>query len=109
MDAERRAGDLGQAKREATYAIANFDEFGAGGAYDETLEMKQSMQGVRHSIAELRDASQATNEAAAHLLGAVEKHQQVVESHEGRLDRTKITVEAILEDVCRPRERRPSH
>jgi hypothetical protein len=70
--------------------------------------MKQSMQEVRHSIAELRDASQATNEATAHLLSAVEEHQQVVESHERRLDRTEITVEAILEDLRRHREQRPS-
>jgi len=70
--------------------------------------MKQSMQEVGHSREELRDASQATNEAAAHLLSAVEKHRQVVESHERRLDRTEITVEAILENLRRHREQRPS-
>jgi signal transduction histidine kinase len=70
--------------------------------------MKQSMQEIRHSIAELHDASQATNEGAAHLRSAVEKHEQVVESHERRLDRTEITVEAILEDLGRHREQRPS-
>jgi hypothetical protein len=36
--------------------FANFDEFCAalGPLYEETLEMKQLMQGVRHSIAELQ-------------------------------------------------------
>jgi len=47
-------------------------------------------------------------EAAQRLLSAVEKHQQVVESHERRLDRTEVTVEAILEDLRRHREQRPS-
>ena len=66
------------------------------------------MQEVGHSIEELRDASQATNQAAAHFLSAVEKHQQVIESGECLLDRTEIIVEAILEDLCRPREQCPS-
>ena len=70
--------------------------------------MKQSIEEVSHFIEELRDASQATNAAAADLLSAVEKHQQVVESRERQLDRTEITVEAILEDLGRHREQRPS-
>jgi len=70
--------------------------------------MKQAMQEVRPSIAELRVPSPATNAAAAHLLSAVEEHQKVVESHQCRLDRTEITVEAILEDGRRHREQRPS-
>ena len=86
------------------------EEFWAalGQLYDETVEMKQSIEEVRHSLEELRDASRATNKAAAHLLSAVEKHQQVVESHERRLGRPEITVEAILEDLCRHREQHPS-
>ena len=76
--------------------------------YDETVEMKQSRQEARRSLEELRDASQATNQAAAHLLGAVEKHQQVVEPHERGLDRTEITTESILEDLGGHREQRPS-
>ena len=70
--------------------------------------MKQSIKEVRHWVEELRDAGQAANEAAAHLLSAVEKHQQVVESRERQLDRTEITVEAILEDLGRHRGQRPS-
>jgi len=90
--------------------FAKFDELWAalGPLCDETLERKQSIKEVRHSIAELHGASQATNSAAAHLPSAVEKHQPVVESHERRLDRAEITVEAILEDLGRHRERRPS-
>ena len=73
---------------------------------DETLEMKQSMHEVRHSVEELRDASQATK-AGAHLLRVVEKHQPVVDSRIRRFDRTEITVEAILEGLGRHREQRP--
>jgi len=101
--------------------FANFDEFWAalGRLYDETLEMKESIEASRQaaergfehdrelmraqgtSIADLAEATQR-------LLTAVEKHQQVVESHERPLDRAEVTVEAILEDLRRHREQRPS-
>jgi hypothetical protein len=83
--------------------FANFDEFWAawGRLYDETLEMKQSIHAQGESIKELAEASQR-------LLSAVEKHQLIVESHERRLDRSEVTVEAILEDLRRHREQRPS-
>lgn len=83
--------------------FANFDEFWAalGRLYDETLEMKQSIHAQGESIKDLAEATQR-------LLTAVEKHQIVVESHERRLDRTEVTVEAILEDLRRHREQRPS-
>jgi hypothetical protein len=81
----------------------NFEEFWAalGRLYDETLEMKQSIHAQGSSIKDLADAT-------ARLLSAVEKHQQVVESHDRRPDRTEVTVEAILEDLRRHREQRPS-
>ncbi len=81
----------------------NFEEFWAalGRLYDETLEMKQSIHAQGSSIKDLADAT-------ARLLSSVEKHEQVVESHERRLDRAEITVEAILEDLRRHREQRPS-
>ncbi|MGA9565065.1 MAG: hypothetical protein WBS19_06040 [Candidatus Korobacteraceae bacterium] len=83
--------------------FANFEEFWAasGRLYDETLQIKESMQVQGKSIGDLAEATQ-------HLLTAVEKHQLVVESHERRLDRTEITVQAILEDLRRHREQRPS-
>jgi hypothetical protein len=83
--------------------FANFDEFWAasGRLYDETLEMKQSIHAQGESIKELAEASQR-------LLSAVEKHQLIVESHKRRLDRSEVTVEAILEDLRRHREQRPS-
>jgi len=83
--------------------FANFEEFWAalGRLYDETLQIKESMQVQGKSIGDLAEATQR-------LLTAVEKHQLVVESHERRLDRTEITVEAILEDLRRHREQRPS-
>ncbi len=83
--------------------FANFEEFWAalGRLYDETLQIKESMQVQGKSIGDLAEATQR-------LLTAVEKHQLVVESHERRLDRTEITVQAILEDLRRHREQRPS-
>jgi hypothetical protein len=75
--------------------FANFEEFwkALGRLYDDILETKESVKDLR--------------EATGHLLSVAEKHQQVVESHERRLDRTEITVEAILEDLRRHREGRP--
>ncbi|MFZ1134720.1 MAG: hypothetical protein WAN69_07230 [Candidatus Korobacteraceae bacterium] len=83
--------------------FANFEEFWAasGRLYDETLQIKESMLVQGKSIGDLAEATQR-------LLTAVEKHQLVVESHERRLDRTEITVQAILEDLRRHREQRPS-
>ena len=83
--------------------FASFDEFWAalGRLYDETLEMKQSIHAQGESIKDLAEATQR-------LLTAVEGHQRVVEAHERRIDRTEITVEAILEDLRRHREQRPS-
>ena len=108
--------------------FASFDEFWAalGRLYDETLEMKESI--IASSLAAEREAernrevTQAQGqlmraqgksigdlaEATQRLLLAVEKHQLIVESHERRLDRTEVTVEAILEDLRRHREQRPS-
>ena len=83
--------------------FATFDEFWSalGRLHDDTLEMKQSIYAQGASIKDLADAT-------ACLLNAVEKHQLVVESHERLLDRSEITVEAILEDPRRHREQRPS-
>jgi len=104
--------------------FANFEEFWAalGRLYDETLEIKESIEKLRRAGEQDREAIRAQGElmqvqgksigdlaeATQRLLTAVEKHQLVVESHERRLDRTEITVEAILEDLRRHREQRPS-
>jgi len=81
--------------------FATFDEFwkALGRLYDDILEIKESIKEDRESIRELREANQALSDATARLL-------TVVESHERRLDRTEITVEAILEDLRRHREGR---
>jgi hypothetical protein len=83
--------------------FANFEEFwkALGRLYDETLEIKESIKASNQSIGDLAEATQR-------LLTAAEKHQLVVESHERRLDRTEVTVEAILEDLRRHREQRSS-
>jgi len=104
--------------------FANFDEFWAAleRLYDETLEIKESIKQSRLAAERDRELMQAQGElmrvrgksisdlagATQRLLTAVEKHQLVVESRERRPDRTEITVEAILEDLRRHREQRPS-
>ena len=97
--------------------FANFDEFWAalGRLYDETLEIKESIKASNQAAERDRELMRAQGqsigslaEASQRLLDAVEKHQLVVESHERRPDRTEITVEAILEDLRRHREQRPS-
>ena len=104
--------------------FANFEDFWAalGRLYDETLEIKESIRQSRLVAEKDRELMQAQGElmrvqgksigdlaeATQRLLTAVEKHQLVVESHERRIDRTEITVEAVLEDLRRHREQRPS-
>jgi methyl-accepting chemotaxis protein len=90
--------------------FANFDEFWAafGRLYDETLEIKESIQASDKAAEKGRESMRNLAEATGRLLSAVEKNQQVVESHERRQDRAEVTVEAILEDLRRHREQRPS-
>lgn len=111
--------------------FANFEEFwkALGRLYDETLEIKESIKASNQAAERDRELMRAQGElihaqgelihaqgqsignladAAQRLLDAVEKHQLLVESHERRLDRTETTVEAILEDLRRHREQRPS-
>lgn len=104
--------------------FANFEEFrkALGRLYDETLEIKESIKASNQAAERDRELMRAQGElihaqgqsignlaeAAQRLLDAVEKHQLLVESRERRLDRTEITVEAILEDLRRHREQRPS-
>ena len=87
--------------------------------YDETLEMKESIKEARlaaeQAAEENRELIQVQGEsikglteASKVLLSAVDKLHAVVDVHERRLDRTEVTVEAILEDLRRHREQRPS-
>jgi hypothetical protein len=85
------------------------DEFWAalGRLYDDTLELKASIVEQRtladrnlESIAQLR-------EETTDLLRVARIHQDSLTKHEKRLDRTEVTVEAILEDLRRHRENRP--
>ena len=96
--------------------FANFEEFwkALGRLYDSTLETRQSIEEdrksineLRESVNELRGSVKDLSEATGHLLSAVEKQYEIVASHERRLDRTEITVEAVLEDLRRHREGHP--
>ena len=90
--------------------FANFEEFwkALGRLYDDILEIKESIIELRQSGKEDRESIKDLSEATKLLLSAVEKQHDIVVSHERRLDRTEITVEAILEDLRRHREQRPS-
>jgi hypothetical protein len=90
--------------------FANFEEFwkALGRPYDGLLEMKESIIEHRQSGKEDRESIKDLSEATKRLLSAVEKQHEIVVSHERRPDRSEITVEAILEDLRRHREQRPS-
>jgi len=74
--------------------FASADDFWAalGRLYDSTLEMKGRLDTL--------------NQVTEHLANAAENLQKVAETHERRLDRAEITIEAILEDLRRSREKR---
>jgi hypothetical protein len=74
--------------------FASADDFWAalGRLYDSTLEMKGRLDTL--------------NQVTEHLVHAAENLQKVAEAHERRLDRSEITIEAILEDLRRSREKR---
>jgi len=73
--------------------FANSEEFWAalGRLYDSTLELRGRLDRL--------------SEASEHLVHATENLHKVAETHERRLDRAEITVEAILEDLRRSREK----
>jgi len=79
--------------------FGSFEEFWAalGRLYDANVKNAEEIKELRASVGDLR-------EVAAHLASAVEKDHAVIMQHERRLDRTEITVEAILEDLRRHRE-----
>jgi hypothetical protein len=81
--------------------FASADDFWAalGRLYDSTLEMKGRIDGIGDKVEKLA-------EATGHLVNATENLQKVAETHERRLDRAEITIEAILEDLRRSREKR---
>ena len=91
-----------------TMDFSSFDEFwkALGRLYDETLEIKESIKELRASAGVDREAAHELREAATLLANAVQRDHDVIMAHEHRLDRTEITVEAILEDLRRHREGR---
>ena len=97
--------------------FANFDEFWAalGRLCDETLAIKESILAAERQAEKDREIARTQgesirvlSEATQRLLSAVEKQHEIVSTHERRLDRTEVTVEAILEDLRRHREQRQS-
>jgi hypothetical protein len=92
------------------------DEFWAasGRLYNDTLAMKDLINGNLQSIIELRALAERDHQSIVELraetgdlLQVARIHQDSLVKHEKRLDRTEVTVEAILEDLRRHRENRP--
>ena len=81
--------------------FANFEEFwkALGRLYDSTLKNTEDIRELRESARDLREATTL-------LANAVQRDHDVIMAHEHRLDRSAITVEAILEDLRRHREGR---
>jgi len=73
--------------------FSSAEEFWAalGRLYDSTLEL-------RGRLDQLHEASEL-------LVHATQNLQKVAETHERRLDRAEITIEAILEDLRRSRDK----
>jgi hypothetical protein len=88
--------------------FANFDEFwkALGGLYDSTVKNTEDIRELREAAKEDRESARELREAATLLANAVQRDHEVIMAHEHRLDRTEITVEAILEDLRRHREGR---
>ncbi len=92
--------------------FGSFEEFWAalGRLYDANVKNAEEIGELRASIEGLRGffVETVTNlrDATANLARATEKLHGVAEAHERRLDRTEITIEAILEDLRRHREGR---
>src|SRR3974390_568617 len=95
--------------------FSSFEEFWNALArlYDSILEQRENVQkryerlGARiERLAEGTDRLLRVSEGHQRSLEALQK---VAKSHEHRLDRTEITVEAILEDLRRSRGQHPGY
>ena len=88
--------------------FASFDEFwkALGRLYDSTVETKEAIRELRGSIKDLESVSAKTLAAVQQLHAVVTEHERMLQQQDRRLDRSEITVEAILEDLRRHREGR---
>jgi uncharacterized coiled-coil DUF342 family protein len=82
--------------------------------YNETLKLNEEAEQDHRRIIELRESIERDHESIVQLRGETSDllaiariHQDSLTKHEKRLDRTEVTVEAILEDLRRHRENRP--
>ena len=83
------------------------EEFWAalGRLYDSTLEIKGRLDKLSEANEQLSEAAQRLLHATDTLHLATENLHRVAETHERRLDRNEITIEAILEDLRSSREK----
>ena len=88
--------------------FGNFEEFwkALGRLHDSTLKNTEDIRELREAAREDRESARDLREAAMLLANAVQRDHDVIMAHEHRLDRSEITIEAILEDLRRHREGR---
>jgi hypothetical protein len=93
--------------------FGSFEEFWAAltRLYDSLLESKaridrtdETAERLGNNVERLGDTVDTLAEATTNLLHATEKLHSVAETHERRLHRAEITIEAILEDLRRHRQ-----
>jgi hypothetical protein len=71
--------------------------------YLETVRMKEESEVVNQQILALKDTAQALAETAHEQSVVAQENAKVVMSHERRLDRSEVLIEALLEDMRRYR------
>jgi len=93
--------------------FGSFEEFWAAltRLHDSILESKAridrtdgTVERLVNNVERLGENVDTLAEATTRLLHATENLQTIAETHERRLDRSEITIEAILEDLRRSRE-----
>jgi len=84
------------------------EEFWKGLArlYDASVEQRRNISELGVKLTELGGKLTELTGVVTELTGVVNQLAGVAQSHEKRLDRTEVTVEAILEDLRRHREGR---
>jgi hypothetical protein len=75
-----------------------------GRLYDASLKTHENIEELRATVTELHGTVDGLSGAMVKLLSATQSLQSVAESHERRLDRYEVTVEAVLEELRRRRE-----
>jgi hypothetical protein len=77
---------------------------GLGRLYEESVRQSQTISELGGKLTGLTTVVTELAGVVKQLAGVVQSQATITQSHEGRLDRVELTVEAILEDLKRHRE-----